>query len=439
MLARTLTLIAIVGVGCTSASARDTDAIRLWAMGREGEVVAQLMPAFERENPGVHVRVQQIPWTAAHEKLLTAHVGDATPDLAQIGNTWVPEFVTLGALAPLDALVSRSKDVDRGDYFPGIWDANVVRGTTYGVPWYVDTRLVFYRTDLLARAGYPNGPPATWAEWRTMMQAIKRQQQQQPGRDDYPIFLPSNEWAQPVIFGMQNGSPLLRDDGRWGAFEDPAFRQAFDFYVSLYRDGLAPVAGSSDVANVYQEFARGRFAMWITGPWNIGEMKTRLPAELQNAWGTAPLPGPTGDSSGISLAGGSSLVVFRRSAHPAAAWKLIEFLSRPEQQLAFSKLTGDLPARREAWRTSGLADDRYASAFWRQLERVRPTPKVPEWELIATKVTDYSEQSIRGGVPTAVALQRLDRDVNEVLEKRRWMLDRDTSARKTAAAAAGGR
>jgi multiple sugar transport system substrate-binding protein len=196
------------------------------------------------------------------------------------------------------------------------------------------------------------------------------------------------------------------------------------------------VAGSNDVANIFQEFARGRFAMWITGPWNIGEMKSRLPAELQSSWGTAPLPGPTGDSSGTSLAGGSTLVVFRRSAHQAAAWKLIEFLSRPAQQLAFSKLTGDLPARREAWRTSGLADDRYARAFWLQLERARPTPKVPEWELIATKVIDYSEQAIRGGVPTAVALQRLDRDVNEVLEKRRWMLDRDSTTRTVTASAA---
>src|SRR6266702_3627598 len=64
-----------------------------WGLGREGEVVAELMPAFERENPGIRVRVQQIPWTAAHEKLLTAYVGNATPDVAQLGNTWVPEFV----------------------------------------------------------------------------------------------------------------------------------------------------------------------------------------------------------------------------------------------------------------------------------------------------------------------------------------------------------
>ena len=70
-------------------------------MGREGEVVAELLPEFHRAHPGIKVEVQQIPWSAAHEKLLTAFVGDATPDIAMLGNTWVPEFVALDALEPL--------------------------------------------------------------------------------------------------------------------------------------------------------------------------------------------------------------------------------------------------------------------------------------------------------------------------------------------------
>src|SRR5215211_8284336 len=101
-----------LGACAPSADSRG-DAIRLWAMGREGEVVAQLIPEFERANPGVHVRVQQIPWTAAHEKLLTAFVGEATPDIAMLGNTWVPEFVALDALEPLDGYVARSQSLAR--------------------------------------------------------------------------------------------------------------------------------------------------------------------------------------------------------------------------------------------------------------------------------------------------------------------------------------
>src|SRR5574342_959070 len=75
-----------------------TPAVELWAMGREGEVVERLVPDFERRHPGLRVRVQQIPWSAAHEKLLTAYVGEATPDIAQMGNTWMAGFGALRAL-----------------------------------------------------------------------------------------------------------------------------------------------------------------------------------------------------------------------------------------------------------------------------------------------------------------------------------------------------
>jgi multiple sugar transport system substrate-binding protein len=413
----------IVAAACGGSPA-DNGAVtlRFWAFGREGEVLQELMPEFERQNPGIHVRVQQIPWTAAHEKLLTAYVGDATPDLAQVGNTWIPEFAALGALEPLDQWTARSSVIDSAAYFTGIWNTNRIGDTLFGIPWYVDTRVIFYRKDLLARAGYRE-MPTTWAEWQKCMEAIKRR----AGPDRYAIFLPTNEWAQPYVLGMQAGSPLLDEAGRHGEFSGPAFRRAFDFYIGLFRAGLAPALGNIDIANVYQEFARGRFAMYITGPWNLGEFSRRLPAELQDQWSTAPLPGPSGDSSGVSLAGGSSLAVFRASPHKEAVWRLVEYLSTTRQQERFHRLTGDLPARIETWRTTGLADEPRARAFWLQLHRVRPVPKVPEVELIATRVLESAEMVIRGGRSADAALKELDQDVGIILEKRRWMLDRAAS------------
>ena len=409
-------------LGCTQPSGDIT--IRFWALGREGEVVAPLIRDFERLHPGVHVRLQQIPWTAAHEKLLTGFVGDATPDVAQVGNTWIAEFVTLHAIQGLDGMIAQSRDVSPAGYFPGIWQTNIVRDTVWGVPWYVDTRLLFYRTDILAQAGYAN-PPTTWDEWLAAMRAIKRR----VGNDRYAIFLPTNEWNPPIILGLQAGSPLLKDDGQYGAFSDSAFRRGFEFYAGMFTERLAPVAGSNDVANVYQEFGRGLFAMYITGPWQIGEFSRRLPPELQDKWGTAALPGPAGAQSGVSMAGGSSLVMFKRSQHQDIAWQLIEYLSRPDQQLRFSQLSGDLPARVEAWRDSipgsGLMSGKYTRAFWEQLQRVVPLPQVPEWELIATRVYEFGEQAVRGGVPPAEVLDRLDREVGRILEKRRWLASRD--------------
>jgi multiple sugar transport system substrate-binding protein len=165
--------------------------------------------------------------------------------------------------------------------------------------------------------------------------------------------------------------------------------------------------------------------MYITGPWNLGEFKRRLPPELRDAWATAPLPGPDGPASGVSLAGGSSLVLFRRSRHKEAAWRVIEFLSRPQQQARFSALTGDLPARRETWETDAFALDPNARAFREQLERVVPTPKVPEWELIATRLQDRAETVVRGAAEPESALAAMDREVDRILEKRRWLLSRE--------------
>ncbi len=391
--------------------------LRFWAMGREGEVVQALVREFEAANPDVRVTVQQIPWTAAHEKLLTAVVGGSTPDVAQLGNTWVPEFSALHALESLGGRVARPGGVERSRFFAGIWATNVIDTTLYGIPWYVDTRVLFYRTDLLAAVGYDR-MPETWAGWREAMERLRRRM----GPGQYPVLLPINEWAQPVIFGMQAGAPLLQDNGTRGDFEGPRFRRAFEFYVGLFRDSLAPALSNTEIANLYQEFARGNIAMYISGPWNIGEFSRRLPPELQDDWSTAPLPGP--DGPGISMAGGSSLVLFRGSEHSDAAWRLIEFLSRPAQQVRFYQETGDLPAVREAWESPELAENRYAAAFRTQLERVEPLPKVPEWENIATQVLESSESAIRGETGIDRTLAGLDRDVDRILDKRRWMLSR---------------
>jgi multiple sugar transport system substrate-binding protein len=396
-------------LGCAS---EDSGALRFWAFGREGEVVQELVRDFTREHPEARVRVQQLPWSAAHEKLLTAIVGRATPDIALMGNTWIPEMVALGALAPVELPAADSS------YFPGILATNVVDDTLYGLPWYVDTRVLFYRKDILARAGYPSMPDS-WDGWRAAMTAIKHN----AGPGQYAIFLPTNEWPPQAILGLQAGSPLVTDPG-FGAFRQPAFARAFDFLLSLYQDELAPPMSNTAIANLYQEFARGTFAMYITGPWNLGEFRRRLPPELQSAWGTAPLPGPTGPASGVSLAGGASLSIFRASRHRALALQLVEFLSRPEQQARFYHLTGDLPARREAWRDSALAADREAEAFRIQLTRTIPTPMIPEWEQVTTKIMDRTEAAARGAQSPAAALAALDADVDRLLERRRYLLAR---------------
>jgi multiple sugar transport system substrate-binding protein len=118
-------------------------------------------------------------------------------------------------------------------------------------------------------------------------------------------------------------------------------------------------------------------------------------------------------------------VLFRESKHQEAAWRLVTYLSRPDVQLRFFELTGDLPARTEAWADPRLASDPKLAAFGRQLHSVIPTPKIPEWELIATRIQERVELAVRGAVPPDSALALLDRDAEQILAKRRWMMEKN--------------
>lgn len=407
--------IAAATLGC---SRHDDDVVRFWAIGREGEVAAQIARDFMQRNPGMRIEVQKMPMTAAHEKLLTAYAGDALPDVCQVGNTWLAEFDALDALEPLDDFARRSSfPVD--DYFPAILDSNRLAGRLVGIPWYVDTRLLFYRTDLLKEAGF-DAPPTSWQEWKEVMAGIKAK----VGRERYAILLPINEFDQIVILGLQQPAEMLRDNGRYGNFRSPDFRRALTFYNEMFEREWAPRASNTQISNVWDEFGNGLYAFYMSGPWNIAEFKKRLPERLQDDWMTAPMPGPEGP--GVSNAGGSSLVIFRASRLKEQAWKFIEYLSSVDTQRHFYQLTGDIPPRVSTWEAPELVSSPYSRAFRAQLERVRSPPRIPEWERIAQEMRMAQERVVLGAATVDQACIQLDRRTDEILEKRRWMLDKET-------------
>jgi multiple sugar transport system substrate-binding protein len=386
--------------------------LRFWAMGNEGGTVGQLMPEFERRNPGVRVAVQPLPWTAAHEKLLTAYAGDSLPDVSQIGNTWVSELTAIGALSPTPPAAADLLT----DQFEAVLETNEVAGRAMTTPWYVDTRLLFYRTDLLARAGF-DAPPQDWGEWKRAMHGIKRV----AGGDNYAILLPLNEFEQLLTFGLQTEEPLLRDRNTRGNFSNPGFISALAFYRSLFAEGLAPLASAAQISNVWTEFARGYFSFYFSGPWSVGDFRSRLPTSFQSSWATAGVPGPNG--LGASAPGGSSLAVFQSSPHQEAAWALVRYLSEPAVQARFNTIVGDLPARKSAWDIAQVERDPMLAPFRGQLERAKAVPKVPEWERIVTEMQIVAERMVRGEYTPETAAAEIDRRADRLLEKRRWMME----------------
>jgi len=176
-------------------SGKASGEITVWAMGTEGEKLAEFAKGFTAENPDAKVTVTAVPWEAAHQKIASAIAAKQTPDVSMIGTTMQGEFAKTGALDPTPTDLFQ-----KSAFFPGAWDTTVVDGTSYGVPWYVETRGIYYRTDLAVKAGFPSGPQ-TWADLTAMAKALQTKAGAQWGLNIQP--------GRPVA-----GSRCCRSPGR---------------------------------------------------------------------------------------------------------------------------------------------------------------------------------------------------------------------------------
>ncbi len=417
-----MVMLVFVVFGCSRRNEGLTK-ITFWAMGSEGEHLGSLIKEFERENPGIYVDLQVVPWGSAHDKLLTAFAGNATPDMCQLGNTWISELHAMDALEPLDSFIAKSNVVKEANYFSGIWQTNVVGKKVYGIPWYVETRALFYRKDLLSVVGM-HQPPKNWDELLKAAKLLTSYSTKLNGRPCYGIYLPVNpglEWDE-IFFAWQNDGNILKDDDCYSNVLSQNDREAFDYYVKFFKLGYSPMEANA-TTNLYQAFASGYVGMFISGPWNINELRNRV-GYLNGKWSVAPLPV---NKNRDANAGGSSFVIFRGSKEKEADWKLIEFLSLPENQLQFYRGTFDLPAVKSAWSEGSFGQDStllgnpLISAFYTQLESSRPFPRIPEWEQVTDKMGQWIETVVWGKNTLDQALIGMDKDINRVLEKRRWL------------------
>lgn len=395
-------------------------ALTMWAMSYEGDYSPLLMPAFTKAT-GIGVEVQSLPWTASHEKLLTAYAGGSLPDVMMLPNGWVGEFAMVGALAR----VADARLV--GDMFPGVLETTRVAGRDFAVPWAVAPQVQFYRRDLIEAVGYET-PPTDWDGFRRMGFALKRRRP-----DDYAVLLYLNWWDALFTFAGQTGTRALRDRDTRGNFASPGFRAALAFYKSLFDDGLAPRALSTEIQDPTGAFVQGYFAVYPSGPSLLLDLDPALRKLLGRGpikiaptqWGTARMPGPHGPAQASGVA--SSLAVTAQSRRPAEAWALVRHLTSPASELRFQGLIGNLPARRDAWSSPLLARP-VLKPFAEQMLEPAYGPNIVEWERVRTEAQLIAERVVRGLLTVDQGLAEMDRRADHILAKRRALVEAATLA-----------
>jgi multiple sugar transport system substrate-binding protein len=378
------------GTGSATADAGAGDeagasgSIDVWAMGTEGENLGVLADAFMAENPDITVNVTAVPWDAAHDRIVNAIAGSEVPDVSLVGSTWMGEFATLGGLEPVP------DSIDPSAFFEGSWNTNVVDGVAYGVPWYVETRLVYYRTDLAESGGF-NQAPANWDELTQLAQA------QVDGGAEFGIsLLPggTGTWQTFMPFFWQAGGEIMDESGAFTLAGD-ACVEALTYYDSFFESGLAQSI-ISDVP-VEAQFADGSTGSFISGPWMIGIVTDAGTDPATFAVAPQPM-----EEAATSFVGGGNLAVFEQSDNKEAAWAFVEYLSQPDVQVEWYSTVKDLPSVQSAWDDPLLADDPMLSAFGTQLDDAKSAPAIATWEQIAGVIDAQIEGvTVGDGTPEA--------------------------------------
>lgn len=374
--------------------------IEVWAMGAEGEALPALADAFMQANPGTDITVTPVPWDAAYDRFSNAITAGSTPDAAMVGTTWMGDFASQGALEPLPP------SFDSSVYFEGAQATTEVGGTAYGVPWYVETRMLYYRTDIAAAAGYDT-VPTDWAGFQQMAAAM----QQQDGVDWGVNLQPGGTggWQTVMPFAWSNGAQIATDDAY--TLDTPEMVEAVDYFQQFFTDGIAdpnPPEGQTEA-----DFVSGRIPMFLSGPWMMSLVEEQGGAGFADRYDVAPVPA-NGGAQSSSFVGGSNLAVFESTENRDLAWAFVDYLTQPETQVAWYEQTSALPSVQSAWDDPALTEDPRLAAFGAQLETAVAPPSFPTWEQVATELDQALERVAKAGEDPAEALAGVQSEADDI-------------------------
>jgi multiple sugar transport system substrate-binding protein len=374
-----------------------TGELTVWAMGAEGTKLGALADAFMAENPGVKINVTPVDWNQAVAKLQTAIAGNTTPDVSQMGTDMMGQF---GATGAFEAAPS---DIDPSLYFESAWNTNIVDGVVSGVPWYVETRLLYYRTDIAEKAGITS-PPATWDDLKATAKAMKEK-----GGSKYGIGLGTKNWQEYFPFLWSNGGDVVDASGK-PALNSPQAVEALTFYNSFFEEGLTPttVPEGTDPAT---PFVTGETPMFFSGPWHLTGVKEAGGAGFEDKWAIAPM---TKKVTATSFLGGSNLVVFKNSQNKDAAWAFVKFTSDPKTQALWYTTSSDLPAVQSGWEESAVKTDPNVVLFGEQLKDTKAQPVSATWSELSSAINDALEKMTTGNSDPQAAADEMQQKAESI-------------------------
>ncbi|WP_258871623.1 sugar ABC transporter substrate-binding protein [Halobacillus trueperi] len=398
-----LTSLTLAGCSDSSSSEGDENTVTVWAMGEEGKKLKEFSKDFEEKNEGLTVDVQAIPWDTAHDKLLTAVASGNGPDVVQLGTTWVPEFAEAGALLDLSEHMEDYPNFAKENYFDGSVTTMEHEDQVVGIPWYADTRVIYYRKDVLKEAGYEEAPK-TWDELKDAAKKLADR-----GEGSYGLDIDRNDQITPFIFAWQNGYEANLEEGDLN-FDSPEFKEAIQYYTSYFEEGISQKQEGKDIVEAFKD---GSKPMFFSGPWMINIINDQAP-DLEGKWATAVMPTKETNTSSM---GGANLSIFESSDNVEGALEFISYMTDVETQLSWLEESNTLPSRTEAWEDPVMQENPMYATFGEQLENTKPGLQTEQFERIAQELLAHIERITVGGADVEKELEEFNQEAQSLIEE----------------------
>lgn len=403
-----------VTTGCGDDSDSGSDGggskvITIWDQEQSAKDIAEgydtVVKQFEKDHPGVTVKVETFPFAQYRDKMLVAMKGGTGPDVMTLDQVWTPEFAAAGLIQPLDDQIGGSDVVKEDDFFEGAWASNQYQDKTWGVPLNFDVwEQMYYNADLFKAAGLdPDKPPTTWSEWNDAAKKLNNP----PNSFGMGLIGCKDESVSVMTDSLifSNGGEILDDNGDV-AFDSPENVAAYEQYQALLDYAPNGTAGACE-QDIVNQFTAGKAAMILDGSWQQDTMKTAAKFD----WRIALPPAPDGEEF-VGALGGWNLAVNAKSDNSDLAFELIETLSQPENQAAVNSL---IPALQSAGEKFVNDNRQQPEVILEALASGRPRPASPVYPQLS-QVQQAAVQDIIGGADVKSTLSDAADQMQEVID-----------------------
>lgn len=356
-----------------------TTEIEFSIMAPNGDGIQPLLDRFKAET-GIRVRLRLLAWDSAFSMFVRSGLYNDSPDISELGTTWVGDLIGMNALRPYTAAEVAAVG-KQAAFHSKAWrtaafhTAGLPHERTWSIPWLAGARLVFYRPDLLEWAGIDaENAFCSIAQFNDTLRRLSEAGVHVPWT--VPTGYTHTTLHDVASWVWAAGGDFLSPDGKRMTLTDPATLAGMAGYFALGRYLAPEVRSLNGLEPDDYLFTHQDAAVTISGPWLFSRVQAGEGGRLSVA-----LP------PGASFVGGSNLIIWKSARNPEAAFKLVHFLTQPRAQVEYAQVVGLLPARLDALALPPFSTDPNWQVVSRGLNSGRSFPVIRLWGLIEDRLT----------------------------------------------------